>query len=278
MGKTVALRKEEQTLRHELTAEDLASQARKVLEIKDTIMKEGVHYGIIQGCNKPSLLKPGAEKLCTAFILQPEFETICTEDPNRTIKWEKWNYKGKKKISGTTNGYIDYDSSCTLVHIPTGDIWARNVGGSCNNFESKYRSQNPYDVKNTLEKMAEKRALVAAVLIGTALSDMFTQDIEDMPYLVNGNDQAPSEPPKQASKPESGKQAPNPASRKPAPKSSSDNDIRLATEKQVKYIRDQVKKKGITDDDFFSVWVEDFDSWDNIPFHKVNNILEWIRE
>ena len=141
--------------------------------------------------------------------------------------------------------------------------------GSCNNFESKYRGQNPYDVKNTLEKMAEKRALVAAVLIGTALSDMFTQDIEDMPYLVNDNDQAPSEPPKPASQPES---------RKPAPKSSSDNDIRLATEKQVKYIRDQVRKKGIADDDFFSVWVKDFDSWSNIPFHKVNDILEWIRE
>ena len=272
MGKTVALRKEEQTLRHELTAEDLASQARKVMEIKDTIMKEGVHYGIIQGCSKPSLLKPGAEKLCTAFMLQPEFETICRDDPNRTIKWEKWDYKGKKKVSGTTKGYIDYDSSCTLVHIPTGDTWARNVGGSCNNFESKYRSQNPYDVKNTLEKMAEKRALVAAVLIGTALSDMFTQDIEDMPYLVNGNDEVQSETPKPAAKPESRKQAPKPS------KPESHDDIRLATEKQVKYIRDQVKKKGIADDDFFSVWVEDFDNWENIPFHKVNNILEWIRE
>ena len=97
MGKTVALRKEEQTLRHELTAEDLASQARKVLEIKDTIMKKGVHYGIIQGCNKPSLLKPGAEKLCTAFMLQPEFETICTEDPNRTIKWGEMELQRQEK-------------------------------------------------------------------------------------------------------------------------------------------------------------------------------------
>ena len=160
-----------------------------------------------------------------------------------------------------------------MVHIPTGDIWARNVGGSCNNFESKYRSQNPYDVKNTLGKMSEKRALVGAVLIGTALSDMFTQDIEDMPYLVNGNDQAPSEPPRPSSKPESRKQVPK--SSKPE---SQYDDIRLATEKQVKYIKDQVKKKGIADDAFFSVWVEDFDNWENIPFHKVNNILEWIRK
>jgi hypothetical protein len=68
------------------TAEDLVSQARKVLEIKEKVMKEGVHYGIIPGCKKPSLLKPGAEKLCAAFRLEPEFETTSREDPNRKIQ------------------------------------------------------------------------------------------------------------------------------------------------------------------------------------------------
>ena len=266
MGKTLPLRKEELAQRHELSAEDLADQARKVLEIKDRIMKPGVHYGTIQGFNKPSLLKPGAEKLCTVFMLQPEFETICTEDPNRTNKWEKWDYKGKKNVSGTTKGYIDYDSSCTLVHIPTGESWAKNVGGSCNNFESKYRTLNPYDVKNTLEKMAEKRALVGAVLIGTALSDLFTQDIEDMPLV---NDQP-------SSKPE--KTLPKTNQKKTPSKPDGDNGQRLATPKQVKYIKDQVKKHDLGDQEFFSVWIEDFDSWDNIPFHKVNSILAWIRE
>ena len=163
MGKTVPLRKEEQTQRHELSAEELASQAKKILEIKTKVMKEGVHYGTINGCRKPSLLKPGAEKLCAAFMLRPEFETICREDPERTINWEKWDYKGKHEIQGTTKGYIDYDASCTLVHISTGETWAKNVSGSANNYESRYRSLNPYDIKNTLEKMAEKRALVAAV-------------------------------------------------------------------------------------------------------------------
>jgi hypothetical protein len=264
MAKTVALRKEEQTLRHELTSDELVSQAQRILEIKEKVMREGVHYGIIPGCSKPSLLKPGAEKLCAAFRLEPEFETTSREDPNRTIKWEKWDYKGKKEISGTTQGFIDYDSSCTLVHIPTGETWARNVSGSCNNFESKYRNLNPYDVKNTLEKMAEKRALVAAVLIGTALSDLFTQDIEDMPYLVNGNKAdpvIPDKPGKTASKSE------------PA-----ENNVRLATPKQVKYIKDQVKKHNISQDDFFGVWVEDFETFESIPFHKVNSVLEWLRE
>jgi hypothetical protein len=267
MGKTLALRKEGQTVPHELTAEDLASQARKVMEIKEKIMKSGVHYGTIPGCNKPSLLKPGAEKLCTAFMLQPEFETTYREDPNRTVNWEKWDYKGKKKISGTTKGYIDYDSACSLVHIPTGEIWAKHVSGSCNNFEAKYRSQNPYDLKNTLGKMAEKRALVAAVLMGTALSDMFTQDIEDMPYLVNGHDQTPSETPKPG--------RPAPKARK-ATKPDPDN-LRMATPKQVSYIQSQVKKQGLAPEAFFEVWAEEFDNWEDIPFHKVNSILEWLR-
>ena len=273
MGKTVALKREEQRPQNELSAEDLANQARKVLEIKETIMKPGVHYGTIPGCKKPSLLKPGAEKLCSAFMLQPEFETTCRDDPERTINWEKYDYNTRRKIPGNTTGYIDYDSSCTLVHIPTGEVWAKRVSGSCNNFESKYRSLNPYDIKNTLEKMAEKRALVAAVLIGTALSDMFTQDIEDMPYLVNGGGSGsepstPKEPRKSNPKPQS----------KPQPESQEQDGIRLATDKQVAYIKGQLKRMKINQMDFLETWIEEFDNFEAIPFHKVNSILEWIRE
>lgn len=37
------------------------------------------------------------------------------------------------------------------------------------------------DVINTILKMADKRALVAATIISTGCSDIFTQDVEDMP-------------------------------------------------------------------------------------------------
>lgn len=45
----------------------------------------------------------------------------------------------------------------------------------------QYRIPNPdvADVVNTLQKMAQKRALVAAVLVVTNCSDAFTQDVED---------------------------------------------------------------------------------------------------
>ena len=265
MAKAVALKREEQTQQHELSPLDLINQSRKVMEIKDTVMLENVHYGIIPGCSKPSLLKPGAEKLCSAFRLEPEFETTSREDPKRTLNWERWDYKGKKKITGTTQGYIDYDSACTLVHIPTGEVWAKNVGGSCNNFEARYRSLNPYDVKNTLEKMAEKRALVAAVLIGTALSDLFTQDLEDLPAFFDGDDQ-------EGSARESDKASP------PAKEEPEANGVRLATPKQVAFVKGQLRKQGIPQEDFFKVWIEECDSFETIPFHKVNDILKWIRE
>ena len=232
-------------------------------------MIENVHYGTIPHCNKPSLWKPGAEKLCHAFRLQCEFETTSRDDPNRTIKWEKKDYKGKK-IEGMTTGYMEYDSRCTLIHIPTGDIWAKNVSGSCNNFEARYRSLSPYDVKNTLEKMSEKRSLVAAVLIGTAASDIFTQDIEDMPQLINGDGNGVKEEPKSPADNKTGNNS------KKENGGQKQNNERMASEKQVEYIKKLLKKKNITNKVFFKEW--EIKGFDEIPFSEVNEALQWIQE
>ena len=157
-------------------------------------------------------------------------------------------------------GYIEYDSRCTLTHIPTGEVWAKNVSASCNNFESKYRSLNPYDVKNTLEKMSEKRSLVAAVLIGTGASDIFTQDLDDLPQLLD-DDEAPDVKPKNNNK-----------------NKSNNNNVQMATERQVNYIKKLIKKKNITEKEFFKEWEDYFESWDDISFNVVNDILAWIKD
>ena len=50
-----------------------AARTRKDVVVqmqKDDILRAGVDFGIVPGSNKPSLLKPGAERLCAAF--QPE--------------------------------------------------------------------------------------------------------------------------------------------------------------------------------------------------------------
>lgn len=43
---------------------------------------------------------------------------------------------------------------------------------------------NPADLVNTVDKMAQKRALVAATLIAVNASEFFTQDVEDMDFGV----------------------------------------------------------------------------------------------
>jgi hypothetical protein len=269
-----------QVRRNEWTSDELMTQAQKIMEIKEKVMRENIHFGIIPGCKKPSLWKAGAEKLCQAFRLEPQFETVGRDDPHRSVKWTKKDNGGGREIEGSTTGYVEYESQCTLIHIPTGEEWVRNVGGSCNNFESKYRTLNPYDVKNTIEKMADKRSLVAAVLIGTAASDIFTQDLEDMAYLNgdgnNGGQGDIGEPEPGAEIGSNGKAAGTGNGSGQA--SGNGGKARLATLKQVAFIKAQLKRKEIPEEEFFSRWAGDFTAWDSIPFERVNDILTWIRE
>lgn len=149
----------------ELEISDIIAQVQKIQGVMQAVMKVNEHYGIIPGTGgKPTLLKPGAEKLCLTFRLDPQYEVVQpTEEKD----------------------FIAYTVKCTLYHIPSGQRIASGVG-ACNSREKKYAFKrgepvaNPWENQNTLMKMAAKRALVAAVLNGTAASDIFTQDLEDM--------------------------------------------------------------------------------------------------
>lgn len=189
---------------------ELKNRALMVSQIKQQIMKNGTHFGVVPGCgDKPTLLKNGAELLCMAFKLAPE---------------------AKVEISDLGNGHREYTVTTTLVSISTGTPIATGLG-SCSTMESKYRYRNvsdfektelpiPADAKerkaeyrkhgygmkkvdgewcwvrykdsakvenpdiadvyNTVLKMASKRSLVDATLKATGGSCEFTQDIEDM--------------------------------------------------------------------------------------------------
>jgi hypothetical protein len=202
-----------------LSIEQVIEHVHLVHEVMKRVMQKNEHYGIIPGTDKPTLLKPGAEKLCLTFRLGPRYEIInASERPFRS-----------------------YTVKCTLFHIPTGQFVAEGVG-SCTSGEVKYRyrsettgetvpkdywkdrdpkhlggtqykprkkdgqwliyetveNENPEDLDNTLVKMACKRALVAATLNATAASDIFTQDLEDMAPPEKGNgDKEKKENPKE---------------------------------------------------------------------------------
>lgn len=193
-----------------MSIEGLVRQVQLIQQVMEKTMKKDEHYGVIPGTQKPTLLKPGAEKLCLTFRLDPHYDII------REIR-EK--------------DFIAYTVKCDLVHIPSSNHIASGIG-SCNSRETKYRyrsqstgkpvpkdywddrdpnklggpqytprkkdkqwvifeqieNDNPWDLDNTLIKMACKRALVASTLNATAASDIFTQDIEDMPpSIINGS-------------------------------------------------------------------------------------------
>lgn len=125
------------------------------------ILHENQDYFTIMG--KKSLAKGGAEKLATIFNLSAEFSV--DKDTMELLKQEGLvayvcNLKGKDgQLKGQGRG---------------ADILARNRG----------------DANKTI-KMAQKRAFVDAVIRTTSLSDIFTQDLEDISQ--NGEEKVDSQ-------------------------------------------------------------------------------------
>lgn len=242
-----------------LTAVDIRKQVNLVQQVMKFVMKEDEHYGEIPGCKKPSLFKPGAEKLAMTFRLAPNYDEL----PG----------------SLESDDHIIYKINCCLVHIPTGQIIG-NGRGTCNSKEKKYRTrsvyknkateeekeigklekragyeiyiipQDPWDIQNTIYKMACKRALIAAVLNATAASDIFTQDIEDLPEGTIVDVEV--EPVK--TKPEVAKPEPLPAKKEtPPPKNGN-----VISEPQVRRLYAIARSKGHTDEDVHSFLEENY--------------------
>lgn len=118
-------------------------------------------YGaVFPGSSKPSLLKPGAEKILMLLGLASEYEII-------------------EKIQDYEEGFFAYTVRCILTK--GGQVITEGLG-HCNSKEKKYDSdkQDKYMLGNTCLKMAKKRAQVDAALTVGSLSNIFTQDLEDM--------------------------------------------------------------------------------------------------
>jgi hypothetical protein len=203
---------------------DLAAAVRRhnfMTEVARNLMVSGVDFGVIPGTTKPTLLKPGAERLCTLFGLSPELHEVAAI--------EDWDGQGEGH--GEPLFYYHY-----RVRLVKNGILLGEGDGSCSSRESRFRYRaaerrcpkcskpaiikgreeygggwlcfgkkggcgakfkagdpaieaqpadrvaNPdiADAVNTIQKMAHKRALVAAVLIATNASEFYSQDLEDL--------------------------------------------------------------------------------------------------
>jgi ribosomal protein L37AE/L43A len=181
-------------------------------------LKEEEDYGTIPGTPKPTLYKPGADKLCELYGLADNYEILTQVE----------DFKADPPL-------FDYTIKCTLTSRRDDSLVASGLG-SCNSYEGKYkyrelqrtcpscgkqaiiRGKEEYGggwlcwkkkdgcgmkfsggdksiedqqagkifnddiptLKNTILKMAKKRAKVDATLAATRSSGIFTQDMEDI--------------------------------------------------------------------------------------------------
>ena len=202
---------------------------RVVSEFIKSILRESVDYGKVPGADKPCLKKPGAEKMASLFGLSPTFQDVqvvedwtgkdhdgepffyyrirCTLHLGERLigsadgscnSWEKkYRYRKGDRLCPKCGAAAIYCSK----NKPEWYCWSKKGGcGATFHINDKaitdqevglVKNPDVADQVNTILKMAEKRALVAAVLIATNTSDYFTQDIED--YIEA--DYTPAPPP-----------------------------------------------------------------------------------
>ena len=132
-------------------------------------LQDGKDYGTIPGTSKPTLYKPGAEKILMLMGLQSTYEIL---DSTRDFK----------------EGFFQYQVRCTLKK---NEMIITQGLGACNSRENKYVKQNSYNIDNTILKMAKKRSQVDASLTVASLSEIFTQDLEDTGVSDDENNHHP---------------------------------------------------------------------------------------
>jgi hypothetical protein len=195
----------------------LAYQAKK--ELIDSIMKPGVDYGIIPGTTKNTLLKAGAEKATSFFGLAARFRDaqivedftgkdhdgepfffyrrtcelwrgdylIASVDGSCNSFEKKYRFRSAERVcphcgkSAIIKGKAEYGGGWVCFDKKGGckAKFADNDPAITSQETGQVKNPDLADQANTILKMADKRALVAATLIATGLSEYFTQDVED---------------------------------------------------------------------------------------------------
>ena len=184
-----------------LTAVDLRQHVNLIQEVMQSVMKRDTHYGVIPGCKQPSLYKAGSEVLLTTFRIAV---SVFVEDLS-------------------TDDVVRYRVRTVGTHQGSGTIVGEGIG-ECSSGEDKYKWRRCFnkkefdatpetrrrikfskfgedmqvrteaaDLANTVLKMAKKRAQIDLTLTATAASDIFTQDVEDLPEELIAETETPEQ-------------------------------------------------------------------------------------
>jgi hypothetical protein len=205
--------------------QQILRQEVAVKELMSNCMQDNVHYGKIPGCGKkPTLLQPGAQKLTMMFGMADTYDVKQTDFPNGHRE-----YRATCKLIAKSNGMTQGEGVglCTTMekkyryrNVADFQVTGEPIPADSKERKKEYRKQgygmkmvdgswewvkyndsaqqeNPdiADTYNTVLKMACKRALVAAVLNTLAVSDVFTQDVEDLGQYSIDYQQEPNRTP-----------------------------------------------------------------------------------
>lgn len=199
------------------------------------IMHENTDFGTIPGTDKPTLLKPGAEKLTTFFGLSKRFvlvertedwtgsnhggepffyylyrcqlygrnNTLIAEADGSASSWEsKYRYRNSERVcpqcgkAAIIKGKAEYGGGwlCFNKKGGCGAKFGDKDKQITEQITGKVPNPDPADTVNTILKMSQKRALIAATLLAVNASEFFTQDMEDFvdaDYTVHNAQPAP---------------------------------------------------------------------------------------
>ncbi|WP_240421618.1 hypothetical protein [Paenibacillus periandrae] len=186
---------------------DMKAKYDFLQEFFKEIMVKDEDFGVVPGTQKPTLYKPGAEKLCELYGFAA-------------------HVKSKEEEREFDSGYYRVCYTLQLIHRSSGIIVGEGVG-ECSTFESKYRyrwvseskvpahlekqdlffelkddwkdgqktgntykqyripNEDLFSQWNTVLKMAYKRAYVGLTLQCTRSSGIFTQEEAEMDEFAN---------------------------------------------------------------------------------------------
>lgn len=205
-----------------MSIESAVERYNAVTEFVSRVLRRDVDYGVIPGTEKRTLLKPGAEKLTTFFGLSTRFELleriedwtgerhggepffyylyrcrlmrgdvlIAEGDASCNSREAKYRWREAQRAcpacgqAAIIKGKEDFGGGW-LCWKKKGGCGAKFPDGD-HAIESQQTGRvfNPdiADQVNTIQKMAQKRSLVGAVLLAVNASEFFTQDLEDMHF------------------------------------------------------------------------------------------------
>lgn len=214
----LAVRETNGAIGRALSIEALHANLEFIRQVMAREMNEGQDYGKVPGCgDKPGLFQPGAQKLLMTFQLTDKVKREDVRDiPHHiaghreyaftlsvcTVSGKEWDGVGtcstmesKYRFRGGSRkcpqcgketiikGKAEYGGGwlCFQRKGGCGAKWPDGATEIEGQSIGKVENDNPADHWNTVRKMAFKRALVHAAINATNTSELWSQDLEDLP-------------------------------------------------------------------------------------------------